>query len=170
MKNKQLLIAVAIPFILLSLLIARAEYHIRNGEQWNFQLTGYDPRDLLRGHYLQFRLAYDWDTGTNACRSGQTCCLCLTKTEAIAPKVHKTSCEVAKTQCDGFMLSTHQNKLNRFYIAETEARKAEDLLRQARIDKNAYLTVSINKKGEPKIVDLLIDKQPIKELLKLPSR
>lgn len=170
MKNKQVLIAVAIPFILLCLLIARAEYHIRSGEQWNFAITGYDPRDLLRGHYLRFRLAYDWDTKKNSCNYGQPCCMCLTRTEAKAPKVHQTNCDTAKTQCDGFMLSTHQNTLNRFYISETEARRAEDILRQARRDNSAYLTVSINKKGEPRIVDLLIGEQPINDILKQPAK
>jgi uncharacterized membrane-anchored protein len=167
MKHKQVLIAVAIPFILLCLLIARAEYHVRSGEQWNFEITAYDPRDLLRGHYLQFSLVYDWETNKNACSNGQSCCMCLTRTEKKAPKVHKTSCDTAKSQCDGFMLSEHQNTLNRFYISETEARRAEEILQQAQSDNNAYLTVSINKKGEPKIVDLLIGEQPINDILNL---
>ena len=170
MKNKQVLIAVAIPFILLSLLIIRAEYHIRTGDQWSFEITGYDPRDLLRGHYLQFRLAYDWDSGKDTCNSGQDCCLCLTDTEKKMPKVHKTNCEIAKTQCDGYMLSEHQSSLNRFYIAESEAKRAEDILRQARVDNNAFLSVSINARGEPKIIDLLIGEKPISELLKVPSK
>ncbi|MBL1319894.1 MAG: GDYXXLXY domain-containing protein [Methylophaga sp.] len=45
-----------IPFILLCLLIARAEYHLSVGTQWDTAITGYAPRDLLRGHYLRFRL------------------------------------------------------------------------------------------------------------------
>lgn len=165
MKNKLVLCAISIPFILLCLLIVRAEYHIRNAEQWTFEVTGYDPRDLLRGHYLQFRLDYDWDTTQNSCSDQKKCCLCLTKTDSKIPKVHKTSCETAKTQCDGFMLSKHQNSLNRFYISENEARRAEKLLQQARSENNAFLKVSINAKGEPKIADLLIGDQPINELL-----
>lgn len=166
MINKKVLIAVAIPFILLSLLIARAEYHEMAGDKWNIEITGYDPRDPLRGHYLQFRLAYDWDTTKNSCKYGKDCCLCLTKTQAKAPKVHHTSCTTATTQCDGFMLSEHENTLNRFYISETEAKNAENILRQARTDKNAYLTISINKAGKPKVIDLLIGDQPINDILK----
>jgi len=36
-----------IPFILLCLLIARAQYHLNGGVQWDFAITGYGPRDLL---------------------------------------------------------------------------------------------------------------------------
>ncbi len=70
-------------------------------------------------------------------------------------------------QCDGFMqYDDLQAPLNRFYIAETHALLAEDLLRQARIDNTAYLRLSINKRGEPRIVDLLIDGRPLEKLLK----
>ena len=169
MKNKRVILAVAIPFILLCLLIVRAEYHVKTGQQWNFKMTGYDPRDLLRGHYLQFRVEYDWQAARGSCSSSQTCCLCLTSTGEITPSVHKTSCSTAKTQCDGFMLSEHQQSLNRFYIAETEARRAEKIVQQARRDNNAYITTSINNQGEPVIVDLLIGKQSLNDLLKLPA-
>ncbi|SER63020.1 GDYXXLXY domain-containing protein [Sphingobium sp. YR768] len=30
----------------------------RSGEEWLIPIQGYDPRDLLRGHYVQYR--YDW--------------------------------------------------------------------------------------------------------------
>ncbi len=165
MKNKKVLIAVAIPFLVLCLLIIRAEYHIISGEQWKFEITGYDPRDLLRGHYLRFRIAYDWDTKEDSC-SVQSCCLCLTRADQSAPKVKKTSCDVAQTQCDGFMLSKYQNTLKRFYISEDEAKRAEKLLQQAQTNNDAYLAVSINARGEPRIVDLLIGDQPINDLLK----
>ena len=67
------------------------------------------------------------------------------------------------------MQSKYQTTLKRFYIAEAEATRAEKILQQAQINNNALLTVSINKKGEAKIVDLLIDGKPIADLLKIPD-
>ena len=166
MKNKRILIAVALPFVVLCLLIVRAEYNIRNGEQWSFELRGYDPRDLLRGHYLQFNILYDWDQEKNECNSGNDCCLCLTKNETRVPKVHRTACSTAKNQCDGFILSSKQNVLNRYYIPEASAKRAEKLLIQARVNREAFLNVSINKKGEPVILDLIINGQSINEIIK----
>ena len=166
MINKKLLLAVMIPFILLCLLIARAEYHLSMGTQWDFAITGYDPRDLLRGHSLRFRVAYDWQESQNE-RSGEVgCSYCLTDVGKLVPKVQIVDTAIAK-QCNGFMqYDDLQEPLNRFYIPETQARLAEDLLHQARIDNTAYLRLSINKKGEPRIVDLLIDGQSLEKLLK----
>lgn len=166
MINKKLLLTVMIPFILLCLLIARAEYHLSIGAQWDFAITGYDPRDLLRGHYLRFRLAYDWQEPQNKCSDGVGCSYCFTDVGNQAPKVQIVDSHIAK-QCDGFMqYDDLQQPLNRFYIAETQAKLAENLLRQARIDNTAYLRLSINKKGAPRIVDLLIDGQSLNQLLK----
>ncbi|MBA6291479.1 GDYXXLXY domain-containing protein [Colwellia sp. MB3u-70] len=164
--NNKILIAVAIPFVLLCLLIARAEYHVKTGEQWNVNITGYDPRDLLRGHYLRFNLAYDWETTAHKCDSGAACCLCLTSTDSQIPKVNKVSCDVAKTQCDAFIAPEYERSLHRFYIAETDGKRAEDLLSEARANKNAFISLSINKKGEPIIRDLLIGDRPIGNILR----
>ncbi|MFK5951291.1 MAG: GDYXXLXY domain-containing protein [Methylococcales bacterium] len=165
MINKKLFLIVMLPFILLCLLIARAEFHLSRGTQWDFAITGYDPRDLLRGHYLRFRLAYDWKTPQNKCSSKQNCSFCLTEVGKQAPKVQKLDTPLAK-QCDGFMqYDDRQELLNRFYIAENNAKLAENLLRQARLDNTAYLRVSINKEGVPHIVDLLIDGKPLETSL-----
>lgn len=163
MINKRLVMVVMIPFVLLCLLIARAEYHLSTGTQWDIAITGYDPRDLLRGHYLRFRLAYDWQEPRERCSTDSTCVYCFTDVGEQAPKVKAVNIHRAK-QCDAFM--QYGEPLNRFYIPETQARYAEDLLRQARIDNTAYLRLSINIKGVPQIVDLLIDGRPLAELLK----
>ena len=169
MKNKKVLISVAMPFVVLCLLIVRAEYHIRSGEQWSFDLQGYDPRDLLRGHYLRLNVSYDMESGKNSCTPAEECCLCLTKTEARVPKVYEASCSVAKTQCDGFMLSSHQNTLRRYYVPEADARRAEKILADASAERTAFLNVSINGKGEPAITDLIIGDQSLNDLLKQPE-
>lgn len=165
MNNKKLLMIVMLPFIVLCLLIARAEYHLSVGAQWDFAITGYDPRDLLRGHYLRFRLAYDWQEPRKECKGKPGCSYCLTDVGGQVPKVQIVNTKTAK-QCDGFMQYDYQQEpLNRFYIPEAQAIFAEDLLRQARNDNAAYLRLSINKAGVPRIVDLLIDGQPLSKLL-----
>lgn len=36
-----------------------ATHHLaRQGQEWLIPIRGYDPRDLLRGHFIQYR--YDW--------------------------------------------------------------------------------------------------------------
>jgi len=170
MNNKNSLIIVLIPFFLLCLLIARAEYHLSMGTQWDFAITGYDPRDLLRGHYLRFRLDYDWQTSQKQCVDNSNCAYCLSDIGNKAPKVHIVDTAIAK-QCDGYMhYGERQAPLNRFYIPETQAALAEDLLRQAQSDNSAYLRLSINKEGIAQIVDLIIEGKPLEDLLKKESR
>lgn len=55
----------ALPLIGLAGLWGWSDHQSRQGTDWDVPVAGYDPRDLLRGHYVQFR--YDWpglETGT----------------------------------------------------------------------------------------------------------
>ena len=169
--NKKILAAVLIPFLLLSLLIIRAEYHINQGKEWKFHVQGYDPRDLLRGHYLRFNLRYNWENNKDQCANANDCCLCLTDINQLVPQVKRTSCEVAQNQCDGYMRSEFERSLNRYYIAEDYAKKAEQILRDARVDNQAFLSISINRQGEPLITDMIIHGESLNELIKqLPDK
>jgi len=164
--KKFLLLAVLIPFLLLSFLIIRAEIHINQGQEWQFKVQGYDPRDLLRGHYLRFNLRYNWTNEKAGCESGVDCCLCLSDISQQTPEVKKTNCEVAKNQCDGYMRSEFERSLNRYYIPEDYALQAEQILRDAGAENNAFLSVSISNTGEPQITDMIIRGESLSELIK----
>ena len=100
------------------------------------------------------------------CASGVACCLCLSSTGNNIPKVNKMSCDVAKNQCDAFIAPEYERSLNRFYIAETDGKRAEELLREARINETAFISLAINKSGVPMIRDLLIGDRPIGNILR----
>ena len=51
-------LALLLPLIGLALIWLQAERESHQGSEWDVPIAGYDPRDLLRGHYVQFR--YDW--------------------------------------------------------------------------------------------------------------
>lgn len=51
-------LALALPLAGLAALWGWSDYQSRQGTEWDVPVQGYDPRDLLRGHYVQFR--YDW--------------------------------------------------------------------------------------------------------------
>lgn len=50
--------ALAIPLAGLGGLWISADRQSRQGTEWDVPIQGYDPRDLLQGHYVQFQ--YDW--------------------------------------------------------------------------------------------------------------
>ena len=58
-ENRWLQLAVVLPMIGLLVLVARAEVLLRSGESFRIAIKGYDPRDLLHGHYLQYSFDFD---------------------------------------------------------------------------------------------------------------
>jgi len=59
MMGRSLQLAVVLlPALGLAGLWATSEYQSRQGLDWEVEVQGYDPRDLLRGHYVEY--SYDW--------------------------------------------------------------------------------------------------------------
>lgn len=52
------LAAVVLPALGLAALWAQSDHTFRQGTEWEVPIMGYDPRDILRGHYVEF--SYDW--------------------------------------------------------------------------------------------------------------
>ncbi len=52
------LAAVVFPVVGLAGLWGWSDHLSRQGTEWDVEVQGYDPRDLLRGHYVEF--TYDW--------------------------------------------------------------------------------------------------------------
>lgn len=52
------LAAIIAPVIGLSALWLQSDRTYNSGTEWEVPIAGYDPRDYLRGHYVEFR--YDW--------------------------------------------------------------------------------------------------------------
>jgi len=52
------LAAAALPLLGLAALWAISDHTYRQGTEWDVPIEGYDPRDYLRGHYVEF--TFDW--------------------------------------------------------------------------------------------------------------
>lgn len=52
------LAAMIAPVLGLAGLWRMSEHTYRQGTEWEVPIQGYDPRDYLRGHYVEF--SYDW--------------------------------------------------------------------------------------------------------------
>lgn len=71
-----LLLALLLPLVVLGGNIARQQFTLQGASVWRIPISGYDPRDPLRGHYVRF--SYDWQLQGDAqsCLAG-ACELCL---------------------------------------------------------------------------------------------
>jgi hypothetical protein len=67
------LAAVVLPLIGLAGVWGMGDHTYRQGTEWEVPIQGYDPRDYLRGHYVEF--SYDWPGIDEWRDSGQLICL-----------------------------------------------------------------------------------------------
>lgn len=70
------LVAVVVPILVLVLWVAKLQLGATTGAEVTLSITGYDPRDLLAGHYLRYRVSYDLET-LCAKASKEPTCVCL---------------------------------------------------------------------------------------------
>ncbi|HET6198193.1 MAG TPA: GDYXXLXY domain-containing protein, partial [Acetobacteraceae bacterium] len=53
--------ALALPVLALAALVGQQEWLLANARILSVPLTGFDPRDLLRGHYIRAQLDWSWE-------------------------------------------------------------------------------------------------------------
>jgi uncharacterized membrane-anchored protein len=171
--NRWTLVGLSICVLGLVALIGRAEFVHRTRPHWEFRVTGYDPRDILRGHFLNLR--YDLDrSGTDTCGSGEAtwplderldwgCCLCLTQTDGDRrnPEVRQMDCDQAEATCDGWIRSGDMQPPIEYFIPEDRALELEAALR----DREASIELVVDPEGHPALVELYLDGVPWRDAL-----
>jgi uncharacterized membrane-anchored protein len=155
MSKRNKIIALLIPIFIIVGSIGKSEYQLATGETWKFKISGYDPRDLLRGHYVMYQVEFDWGEGEKDCADKKDCCLCLTrkKDSLDLAKVSKMSCSIAADRCDGLMREEYIQELRKYFIPEDKGKVLEKAIRE----KNGEILVTINDDGHPVVRDLLVD-------------
>ncbi|MCA9634689.1 MAG: GDYXXLXY domain-containing protein [Myxococcales bacterium] len=164
MKDRLLLVAVVIPILGLLALIGRAEFKLIDGRPWMLRIHGYDPRDLISGHYLRFAYELDWEgstCGETAAGFGENqlaegCCLCFSEQSwSPYPGVRQLACD----QVDGCLSWTRSRDLappQRYFIPEDRGTELEEALRT----REAALRVTISDDGTLAIDRLYLDGEP----------
>lgn len=150
--------AVAIPVLGIALGIARSELQFARSQDWSLPVAGYDPVDLLRGHYIQYQVQLPGAQFGSCYDTEPDCCLCLARGEPVA--ISREPCSVAKS-CDGMLRTEYLPQLQRYYVPEARAQEAENQLRLAAGQGKAELVVAIDPSGKPQVRALLIDGKPL---------
>ncbi len=119
------LAVIALPLAGLAMLWGWSDWRSRQGTVWEVRVEGYDPRDLLRGHFVMYR--YRWPgvgRGTEAAQRGFDTGLCL---EGAAPRI-------ARVRPDTGIACTNRVRANqgtgtlaggRYYVPQAAARGIE---------------------------------------------
>jgi hypothetical protein len=162
MPRSWVVLAVGLPLVAILAGIGRAELTFARTRDFTFEITGYDPRDLLRGHYLQFRLQLESATDRERCTSASdSCCLCLTRLGASPmPRIERATCSTARS-CDGWLDGEAAARPYRFYVSDVAAPALEQKLQSAMVRRAAHAAMAVDNKGIAHVRELLVDGENI---------
>lgn len=118
------LAALALPLLGLGALWLNTDRLSRQGTQWDVPIQGYDPRDLLQGHYVMFQ--YDWPASGQADTDGARTygALCLAGT---APTIASVRIKRDHEDCRPFVRAGETFD-GRLYASRDEALRLEKAL------------------------------------------
>ena len=177
MNNKEnviisfcMLFALALPL----LGAVRYEAELKTHPVVRFEIEPYDPRDLLYGHYLQFRIRWNWNPEKNVYLGNSynkdNVCLCVGKGE-INPPVHAASCDGIKKkeencvhaisggyysrfETGGTSEQEYSSPFDRFYVDERYALALEKIFRDH--GEQFHIGLSMRDGGDAVIKDLYV--------------
>lgn len=155
-----------IPALLLPIIVLAANAWLshqqrEHGDTITLAIQGFDPRDLLSGHYLIYDIDYGIDEDNGCPASHIEAVACLTPTAQIFPS------DELPGSCTQYINGNCNDKahfitgLERFYIPEQYAKQLEKYVQ----NNQGKLVISLDGSGQAAIRDLLINDQPWKTLI-----
>ena len=149
--------ALALPVVVLAVMVVRAEVIIAAGRTYELLIEGYDPRDLLRGQYLRYRVKWNMVGSTGG---GGDVCL-VQGAETVNPAVRMGGYAPGSDQCQAVIRAGAVENLNQYFIPEDMGPPLERAIR----DRRASLRVHVSGGGDVVIEDLLLDGRPWREVI-----
>ncbi|WP_413585268.1 GDYXXLXY domain-containing protein [Bdellovibrio sp. HCB274] len=158
---KKMIAAVAIPCVVLLSLALYNQHFIMTGPVFEFEIEGYDPRDILAGHYLRFRIKYATDTKCTISYGPAN--MCLKPQQRVMEGDDVAGCENwIAGRCENALF---RDDLDRFYIPQDRSLLLESQL----IAGHASVQVVVGK-GNALIKDLLVNGKPWTDVQKNQSK
>ena len=160
--NIKLAAALILPVLCLIGLTVYKAAKIAAGKEIVIPITGYDPRDLLSGHYLTFRLDLDNESLCADYNNNHSpVYACLRQLENNELNVNMANDASAEPGCDAKLMGKCEYGIfsagiERFYIPEEYAAELDKIIRNGKVK----ILVSIDKNGKAIIKDLLIYDHP----------
>lgn len=152
----KLIVSALVPFVALLLWVISLELRLVSGTAIRIRVEGYDPRDLLSGHYILFRISmYDIDPCKDTARDNACVCFGYDKDDLkIAKPIWGGLCSSAPDYCvlkmKGRCEGSRFTGLDRYYIPERLA----PVLQTVPADSSADVVLSKN--GEAQITNFYV--------------
>ena len=148
MRQYRLILALLFP-ILVPIGLVLYHTYTATGTVWHLPIRGFDPRDLLRGRYIEFR--YD----TNAfpkIDDGMVLCLNGELESPTFTSIDRTNIDECAAWIDPIEANLYGS--HRFYMPESIADEADNLFRQR--DNNFHALVTI-RNGQLRLQSLSVN-------------
>jgi len=170
--NTRLIISLAVPILCLAAFVVYKAAILALGVKLVLPVSGYDPRDLLSGHYLTYRVDYN---RPDLCRDsyaspGDRVYVCVRQKgeEGVESEVIRSLHFIPAEGCTAVIRGVCDERgrftagIERFYIPEKESAMLERIV----WDRKAMIVVKVDKNGTAVVQDMLFDGMPMNEFLK----
>lgn len=134
------LAAAILPLLGLGALWVESDRTYNTGTEWEVPIQGYDPRDYLRGHYVEF--SYDWPNLDFWATGPGPEALCI---EGTAPRIERVTLSKADAACAHLLKADRSNVYDvslgngRLYIGQERARQLQEQLQNR--DQRGIVTI-----------------------------
>ena len=152
-----------LPFVAIVLLIAKAEHGRANGEIFRVPVAGFDPRDLVHGHYLTLQIDLDRLGGADFQSIAGDNVVCFQRTSEGLSVATGAKSEMENPSCTARTRAAQLQGPKRYLIPEISAEALENLLRDERV--NAEVELILQESGAVSLGMLHLDGLPWREAL-----
>lgn len=166
-QSKKLVAALLLPIATLMLLAVYKGIKVSIGKTVVIPISGYDPRDVLAGHYLTYQVDYNCpglcsDEGSP---NAEYICVRQLQGNQVESQVVSSPDEAIEEGCDAVIRGScgkwgrFEAGIERFYIPE----KKSELLDSIARERKGKIVVRVDGRGNATIRDLLINDRSWKE-------
>lgn len=149
-KNKRIFITLLLlPVAALLMITFSKIWILQVGQELELPISGYDPRDLLSGHYLTYRIDYGFPIECAPMSEGQDLFVCMSLKTVSTERQAECSTQI-RGQCRNGVFNAG---IERFYIPESKATELTTALRE----RPSSILISILKNGHAQVKSLRID-------------
>lgn len=170
-NKRKLMAALVFPLVCLAALAVYKGIKVSTGQRVTIPVKGFDPRDLLSGHYLVYRL--DLDTG-NACSKKsrpRELLVCLNRKpdgSLSSRPLGGMFIDRYRDKCDVILRGKCRHRefvagVEKFFIPEVHAGKLDVVVRKGK----GKVVLSVDYQGRASVVDLLINDRPWRDYVRV---
>lgn len=166
--RKLLIIVLVFPWLVLGALLVTKFIERASGQVWLLPVEGYDPRNLIYGHYARVRINWPNVQIRPDLDATQKHCLCLEaenpKAQLLTPKAATfQACESITPTCTGIVRMTSDDLTRGYeiFLSEKDGPVVDDLLRQDAYRGRITVKSFVSPEGVVTFDDLHIDSIPL---------